>query len=541
MENHKTDDRMEDLMQKVRESRGADAASMLDYCTQIEEYADRAGDARLLGFAHYYKGRTYYLSNETGKVFEEIGEALGYLEQSGQWELVAASYNLMAIVSVGRGNLSFAIEYYLAGLKYCKKYELIEVESRIESNLGSLYMECGQYSDARDYLEQAYLDYKRVPEEARSLASLTAIYNNLALCYMKSGNLEKAEEYIRKLEAECESHFEEMDYIYVNCMRARYCHLCGDISMRDRYIADIQNQLSGDVLILDLFDDLYDFCELMLEIDRGDVCRNIGEKLKALVEQTGIANMQRKMTALEMDYVKKTKDRERYLKTAGRFYELTEIVEQENRSMIVNMLYLRKSLERARERCRKLEEDAVELTEKSERDPLTGLANRYRLTNDSEKIVEQCFAEHKPLSFEILDIDYFKQYNDRYGHQAGDDCVRSIAALIGQMESDQIFCARYGGDEFVIIYSGMSAEEVCVRAEKLRQDVMALQIEQRYTEGAFGVTISQGICHDIPSNGNKNWDFLHVADQALYRVKRRGKNRLCMTDIHGREITVGGV
>ena len=152
---------------------------------------------------------------------------------------------------------------------------------------------------------------------------------------MKSGSLEKAEEYIRKLETECEAHFEEMDYIYVNCMRARYCHLCGNISMRDQYIADIQNQLSGDVLILDLFDDLYDFCELMLEIDRGDVCRNIGEKLKALVEQTGIANMQRKMTALEMDYVKKTKDRERYLKTAGRFYELTEIVEQENRSMIV--------------------------------------------------------------------------------------------------------------------------------------------------------------------------------------------------------------
>ena len=303
MENHKTDDRMEDLMQKVREGRGTDAACKLDYCTQSEEYAERAGDARLLGFSHYYKGRTYYLSNETGKVFEEIGEALGYLEQSGQWELVAAAYNLMAIVSVGKGNLSFAIEYYLAGLKYCKKYELIEVESRIESNLGSLHMECGQYSDARDYLEQAHLDYKRVPEGARRLASLTAIYNNLALCYMKSGSLEKAEEYIRKLEAECEAHFEEMDYIYVNCMRARYCHLCGNISMRDQYIADIQNQLSGDVLILDLFDDLYDFCELMLEIDRGDVCRNIGEKLKALVEQTGIANMQRKMTALEMDYV----------------------------------------------------------------------------------------------------------------------------------------------------------------------------------------------------------------------------------------------
>ena len=116
--------------------------------------------------------------------------------------------------------------------------------------------------------------------------------------------------------------------------------------------------------------------------------------------------------------------------------------------------------------------------------------------------------------------------------------MRPIAALIRQKESEQIFCARYGGDEFVIIYSGMSAEEVCERAEKLRQDVMALQIEQRYTEGAFGVTISQGICHDIPSNGNKNWDFLHIADQTLYRAKRGGKNCLCMTDIHGRESEV---
>ena len=93
-------------MQKVREGRGTDAACMLDYCTQIEEYAERAGDARLLGFSHYYKGRTYYLSNETGKVFEEIGEALGYLEQSGQW-LVQPDTN-----SVTRTPIPLAISHF---------------------------------------------------------------------------------------------------------------------------------------------------------------------------------------------------------------------------------------------------------------------------------------------------------------------------------------------------------------------------------------------------------------------------------------------
>ena len=146
---------MEDLMQKVREAAARMRRACLTTARRLRNTQNVRGDARLLGFSHYYKGRTYYLSNETGKVFEEIGEALGYLEQSGQWELVAAAYNLMAIVSVGKGQ-SVVCDRVLSGrIKILQKYELIEVESRIESNLGSLYMECGQYSDARDYLEQA--------------------------------------------------------------------------------------------------------------------------------------------------------------------------------------------------------------------------------------------------------------------------------------------------------------------------------------------------------------------------------------------------
>ena len=148
-------------------------------------------------------------------------------------------------------------------------------------------------------------------------------------------------------------------------------------------------------------------------------------------------------------------------------------------------------------------------------------------------------GERETCCYLLMDVNKFKKVNDTYGHVTGDEVLRLVAEQLKRTFGNmQAFLARYGGDEFVIIYNGMSAEEVCERAEKLRQDVMALHIERRYAEGSFGVTISQGICHDIPSNGNKNWDFLHVADQALYRVKRRGRNRLCMTDIHGREIEV---
>lgn len=124
-----------------------------------------------------------------------------------------------------------------------------------------------------------------------------------------------------------------------------------------------------------------------------------------------------------------------------------------------------------------------------------------------------------------------KEYNDNYGHQAGDECIQAIASLLKKMEEDEtVFCARYGGDEFIIIYSGVEAEDVRKRAEQLRQDVIGLQMVHEYSKVYPYVTISQGICQAIPISGNKSWDFLHEADEMLYNVKRSQRNSICVKD-----------
>ena len=200
------------------------------------------------------------------------------------------------------------------------------------------------------------------------------------------------------------------------------------------------------------------------------------------------------------------------------------------------MLYVRGFLERINENYRELEAAALELVKKSETDQLTGLANRYRLNDYSEQLLRECLSNGHSLAYEILDIDYFKQYNDNYGHQEGDECVKAVARLLEQMQSEQIFCARYGGDEFIIIYCRMSAKEVYEKAEKLRNDVINLNREHLYSKAHSVVTISQGICYDVPAPGNKSWDFLHQADMLLYRVKKTARNHICMGDIRGQEI-----
>ena len=255
-----------------------------------------------------------------------------------------------------------------------------------------------------------------------------------------------------------------------------------------------------------------------------------------MTKRPRIVNLQRKIISLKIKYYRSIGENAGFLQAAGLHYELTEIMERENRYMMVSIMNIRNSLERANEQRRMVEEANERLVRKSETDQLTGLPNRYRLNEYSEKVFERCRKSGISLAMEILDIDYFKQYNDNYGHQAGDKCIAAIADELKRMQNEHIFCARYGGDEFIVIYEDMPKDKVRQAAEKLRQNIMDLQIEHRYSMALPVVTITQGICFDIPTADSKSWDYLHTADAMLYRVKKQCRNNICMGNLNSENI-----
>jgi diguanylate cyclase (GGDEF)-like protein len=285
--------------------------------------------------------------------------------------------------------------------------------------------------------------------------------------------------------------------------------------------------------VMDIFDDFYELCEMLLEIEQNEAFWDILSVLEKLTKSAGIINLQRKIVALKIRHYRMYRNNAEYLQAAGLFYELTEAMERENRYMMSNMLGVRSSLERANAKRREVEMENLELQRKSETDALTKLANRFRLNTFSENAFERALREQTPLAVEILDIDYFKQYNDNYGHQAGDECISSIARILRHMQNDRIFCARYGGDEFIVIYEDMTEEAVRQKAEHLRQQIMDLRIVHEFSPAYPIVTISQGICYDIPKQGNKNWDYLHCADNMLYKVKKESRNSILLEYLEG--------
>jgi diguanylate cyclase (GGDEF)-like protein len=227
---------------------------------------------------------------------------------------------------------------------------------------------------------------------------------------------------------------------------------------------------------------------------------------------------------LKIKYFRELNDEEGYLQAASSFYRLSEQLEEENIVRVKESIKLRMDLEEIKKKQMQVQEENRILLIKSETDALTNLPNRNKLNDYSDAAFERAYKSETNLAVEILDIDCFKQYNDTYGHQAGDLCLIKIAQLLQKLVQENIFCARYGGDEFIIIYENMTDEEILSIARKLQQDIIDLNIENKNSTAYPVVTITQGIRNSIPRKSNKIWDYLYVADMRLYQMKRASKN-----------------
>lgn len=175
---------------------------------------------------------------------------------------------------------------------------------------------------------------------------------------------------------------------------------------------------------------------------------------------------------------------------------------------------------------RQLEEQNVILARLSSLDGLTGIANRRHFDEALEREWRSAQRRKVVVSLLMIDVDHFKKYNDHYGHQGGDDCLRQIAEALklgAQRPSD--LAARYGGEEFAILLPDTDPAGAAVVAEQLRARVAGLEIPHAKSETSSRVTISLGIATLAPSSDGVAGSLVAHADANLYRAKERGRDR----------------
>lgn len=179
--------------------------------------------------------------------------------------------------------------------------------------------------------------------------------------------------------------------------------------------------------------------------------------------------------------------------------------------------------------AQRLDEANKELKRLSSMDGLTNIANRRQFDETLKKEWRRSVREKGSIALAMIDIDHFKLYNDHYGHQEGDNCLKSVAQMVenaGRRPGD--LAARYGGEEFVLILPGDNIKDAAKIAEKLRSEIEAKQVPHKASATADVVTISVGVAGKAPTENDIDsvGSLVTCADKALYQAKDNGRNRV---------------
>ncbi|MGB4658584.1 MAG: tetratricopeptide repeat-containing diguanylate cyclase [Mobilitalea sp.] len=519
------DENITEWMSQVLATRTRKTSLTKKYCKDLLQAGKESKNDKLIGFAYFHLAEAYFVENKYDKFIRNLLLGLPYLQEMSLKNLLARAYNLLGVNSDTHGYTTSALDYYLVSLKYSLDYGLNYEAGLTNNNIGQIYLTLHEYQTAISYFQEACRCFNKDKEHQFYERNLVLAELSIGISYYRLKKMQLALPYFNKIVKDRDKYLSDTYcQISIYIFEVVFYNALKDFEKRDELINIVLSIIPEYPSLVDYYDEISILCELLLELERYQDLRNVLEHMENLAKLTNLTNIHLRVLKMKIKDYRVLNDEEGYLQATSDFYLLSEQLEEENIVRVKESIKLRMDLEEIKKKQTLVQEENRILLLKSETDALTNLPNRNKLNDYSDAAFERAYNNETNLAVEILDIDCFKQYNDTYGHQAGDECLIKISQLLQKLVRENIFCARYGGDEFIIIYENMTDEEILTIARKLQQDIIDLNIENKNSTAYPVVTITQGIRNSIPRKSNKIWDYLYVADMRLYQMKRASKN-----------------
>lgn len=513
------------LNEQMLKARSAMSASYISICTRLVKKAKEIDDNNLLGYAYYYLADAYYLlSTDYRKFNNNLLNAIEYLQIGGDAEHLARCYNLLGIDALNHGNNELALDFFFTGLKYCEELEDSGIPGFMEFNMGQVYGKLDDIKQALSCVRSAYKNIRKNREESLYYRNILYCYCFEAGCYIKLGkpdSVDKCLKGMERLEANKDCNPDFFNSYAVIDTKMRCYHFLGDKERFKKYTDALMNMLREGKYSLDNMEDIFESARFFLNIGRTKEPKEIIKITEEALKELNISNLKLNHARLRCELSERFSYPNDTIKAFEDFYRYSIEFEKEK---IINYQFFAN----LRKKLADTEKENMALSKRAETDPLTGLGNRYGLNKYAEYAFDIAFENKTSLAVEILDVDDFKYFNDTFGHQSGDNCLKKIGEMLTEVcaKNSRIHAYRYGGDEFVIIYESMSDEEVLNIAKSIRQKVTGSKISSGRGGEEAVISISQGIRNSVPTETNKLWDYLHAADVALYEVKESKKGEI---------------
>jgi len=532
------DSNIQELYKKIIEKRAKYDTEAVSFLDKLIEIAKQLKDYALIGYCHYYYSEIYCMYIfDPAKFKKNIIEAMKYLQKANEFSQLARCYNVLGIDAMLHGNISVALDYFLAANNYSENDTDTNLHGVVLSNISNIYFQIADYKKALNFCLESRKVMDNFRDDTLYTRNILLSYNMAVQCYQALPG--GAARYLTYMEEELENAyilenstghpFEINDRIYLSDIEIRVFHFMNDIAKRNLAISTMLDYLATANDIDCLVDDLCDTASFVLSIGETEYVKEFLKLLRPEIDKITIANIKLKIVELEIKYQKTIGNEKEYLEYTALYYELNTSLKDNGNKAFKSSVEIRQLIDKMQKKQDIIEKENIKLVKQASFDELTSLPNRYTLTKYSEEAFKDAFENSTSLAIEILDVDLFKKYNDTFGHQEGDECLKMIAGAISRIcaSEEGIFAARYGGDEFIIIYKDRTDAEVIEIAEKLRTYIDELEFME-FGNSSEKVTISQGICNSVPEEGNGLWDYMHIADMALYNVKRTNKGRIIL-------------
>lgn len=515
-----------EIIEKQRAEKGYAGEEL---CTRLLQYGEDLGDKDFIGLAYYHRGLGYLITGEKDKSRKDMTKAIQFLEETKKYSYVVHAYNAMGIMAYEQNDIVLAMENYYEVLERSRKYNIGKFAAISSYNIGDVYFRVGEFEKAVEFLEKVLEYYNEIGEE---LGEEHFYYTKaeLANSYYKTGEIEKAKEIAAELADKMKEGTTILPLIGIYTLFARLCESEGDKAKADSCVEKAIIQIEKEKMVTENYELIHNFADYLIESKNTEKLEQLVEILEPTVEAEKNEGILMWFLFLRLNYCGEKLSKEDYEKYAEHFFGLKGQYDVKQTDSVLETVELRVQLRKMREEQDLMDSKNKELMQTALHDTLCGLPNRTFLNQQADIWYNEATKQGTFFGVELLDIDFFKRYNDTYGHLAGDECIRQVAGVLQSVAEKDIFCARYGGDEFMILIRNKTKEEVEALQRTIKTRVQDLCIEHESVKEAAHLSVSQGAVYKVPAAENRLWDFMSWADKALYYVKKKEKGSFLLLE-----------
>lgn len=517
---------MKAMIELILESRGISSKRERELCLRLYLQAKENKDSYARTFALTYLADAYQTMGRPFRALCVCQKAIQCAEKNGYESLFLVLQNLLGILYVDLEDEQGAMDCFLSGAHLAKKCGDRKMLATYLANIAYLYQRVGEYEKAKHVFEESYQAFFEVADKSDILIDESFYRLQMASVFARQGNIEKAFACLNAIEKDEENYY-SVDFwmVYADCYAKK--------QMKEEALMCLEKAWERMKQSEENFSFLECYCnmiEVLLQIEEYDKGKALLKWANKLLDKMNLVGKRVRVVEYEIQLYKAIGDTENLKKAYQHFFEWDQAFEKERQTAEQKRVQKRIELQEEKERHAGMKVRQSVLETKNELDELTEILNRRGLNHSMNALLAEARFKEQTLAVSMIDVDFFKEFNDVYGHVAGDTCLKNIAQLLKQAIGDHGAAGRYGGDEFIMVLLNQETVAVAQIIRSVQQALEKLQMPNKRSNVSDYVTITVGGVNKIPSEQDCVKNYIDAADQALYRIKKKTRNGFEVTE-----------